>query len=263
MLLVAENSQRGVAFLPWVPVRLKALKVEDWTHEPVTLGEHIRKARRQRGLLQREVAKALGVDSMSLVNWEKNRTRIGARFVPAIIRWLGYDPLPIPSSFGSWIEIERTRRGLARRALAHALGWDESTIRKYEEDDRSPDSLKLAQLRAVLGTPVSRVLMWPSKTTDKLGPADAPSHSRPNKAGHTSNSRGPVGAGAEPEARRLPRRLLHPGRTHGGGDDGGDGGDDDTEHAPAWRPGLIEGAPLHPSSMREWHSEWAVGDPHS
>ena len=42
-------------------------------------------------------------------------------------------------------------KGLARRALADALGWDESTVRKYEEGVRPPDSQKLAQLCAVLG----------------------------------------------------------------------------------------------------------------
>ena len=154
MLLVAGNSQRRVAFLPWVPVTLKWLRPKDWADNPVTLGEHIKKVRKERGLLQREVAKALRVDSMSLVNWEKNRTQIGVRFVPAIIRWLGYDPLPRASSFGAWVAIERTRRGLARRTLAAALGWDEGTVGEYE-GGRPPDARRLAQLRAVLGKPPS------------------------------------------------------------------------------------------------------------
>lgn len=153
MLLAVSTSQRRVAFLPWVPVRLKALKPNDWTHEPATLGDHIKKVRKERGLLQREVANALGVDSMSVVNWEKNRTTVGARFVPAIIEWLGYDPLPRASSFGSWIAVERIRRGLARRALADALGWDESTVRRYEEANSPPNAPRLAQLHALLGKP--------------------------------------------------------------------------------------------------------------
>jgi transcriptional regulator with XRE-family HTH domain len=135
-------------------VKLKSLRQKDWTDKPVTLGEHLKKTRRERGLLQREVAMALRVDSMSIVNWEKNRTEIGARFGPAIIRWLGYDPLPRARSFGEWLAIERTRRGLARRALAAALGWDEATLAEYE-DGRPPDARRLAQLRAVLGKPPS------------------------------------------------------------------------------------------------------------
>jgi len=153
-LLVAGNLQRRLAFLPWVSARLKASKPKDWTDKPVTLGDHLKKARKERGLLQREVAKALKVDSMSLVNWEKNRTESGARFVPAIIEWLGYDPLPLANSFGEWIKIERTRRGLARRTLAAALGSDEATLGEYE-GGRPPDAQRLAQLRSVLGKPPS------------------------------------------------------------------------------------------------------------
>lgn len=155
MLPAAKHLQRRVAFLPWVPVRLKGLKPKDWPNAPVTLGDHIKKVRKERGLLQRDVARALRVDHMSVVNWEKNRTKVGARFVPAIIHWLGYDPLPAASSFGSWIAIERTRRGLARRALAAALGWDESTVRKYEEGHRLPEGPRMAQLRAALRKPSS------------------------------------------------------------------------------------------------------------
>ena len=171
-LLVAGNFQRRVAFLPWARARLKASKPKDWTDKPVTLGDHLKKARKERRLLQREVAKALGVDSMSLVNWEKNRTRIGARFVPAIIQWLGYDPLPTPNSIGEWIAVERTRRGLARRTLAAALGWDEATLLGWDEatlseyeGGRPPDTRRLAQLRAVLGKPSSETLQGESHDT--------------------------------------------------------------------------------------------------
>jgi len=152
-MLDTSNSQRRVAFLPWAPIKLRASKPKDWPDQPQTLGEHIKKIRRERGLLQRDVARALRVDSMSVVNWEKNRTTVGARFVPAIIEWLGYDPLPSPSNLRHWIAIERTRRGFARRTLAEALGWDESTIRSYEEGDRLPEGAKLAQLCAILGKP--------------------------------------------------------------------------------------------------------------
>jgi transcriptional regulator with XRE-family HTH domain len=151
MMLAAEHGQRRVAFLPGVPVRLKALKPKDWTDEPATLGEHIKKVRKQRGLLQREVAKALRIDSMSVVNWESNRTEVGVRFIPAIIRWLGYDPLPEAGSVGEWIVIERRRRGMARRQLALALRWDEGTLRQYEEDTAAPDARRLAQLRVAFG----------------------------------------------------------------------------------------------------------------
>ena len=40
-----------------------------------TLGERIRKWRLEQGLFQRELAKMIGVDEMTIVNWEKGRTK--------------------------------------------------------------------------------------------------------------------------------------------------------------------------------------------
>jgi DNA-binding XRE family transcriptional regulator len=40
-----------------------------------TFGERIRKWRMEQGLFQRDFAKMLGVDEMTIVNWEKGLTR--------------------------------------------------------------------------------------------------------------------------------------------------------------------------------------------
>jgi len=40
-----------------------------------TLGERIRKWRLEQGLFQRDLAKMIGVDEMTIVNWEKGRTK--------------------------------------------------------------------------------------------------------------------------------------------------------------------------------------------
>jgi transcriptional regulator with XRE-family HTH domain len=40
-----------------------------------TLGERIKKWRLERGLFQRDLAKLIGVDEMTIVNWEKGRTK--------------------------------------------------------------------------------------------------------------------------------------------------------------------------------------------
>ena len=39
--------------------------------EPSTFGEYIRKARFEKGLRQKDVARAIGVDEMTIVSWEK------------------------------------------------------------------------------------------------------------------------------------------------------------------------------------------------
>jgi len=39
------------------------------------LGQRIRKARLERDLLQTDIARELGVDEMTIVNWERDRTK--------------------------------------------------------------------------------------------------------------------------------------------------------------------------------------------
>jgi site-specific DNA recombinase len=59
-----------------------------------TLGDHLLRRRLALKLLQRQVAEQLGVDKTSIYNWETNRTEPGIHYMPAIIRFLGYNPLP-------------------------------------------------------------------------------------------------------------------------------------------------------------------------
>jgi DNA-binding XRE family transcriptional regulator len=46
----------------------------------VTLGDHLRKRRLDVGLFQKDVAVAIGVDTMTICNWEKGRTEPELRF---------------------------------------------------------------------------------------------------------------------------------------------------------------------------------------
>ena len=58
--------------------------------------------------------------------------RIG--FYPAIIRFLGYNPLPKSTTRGQAIRRERYARGWSRRHLARVAGVDEGTIQRLEKD---------------------------------------------------------------------------------------------------------------------------------
>lgn len=64
----APQLHRRVAFLPFTPVTLKALRPLPYAREPKTLGEHLRKRRLELGLLQKEVAKRLNVDESTVGN---------------------------------------------------------------------------------------------------------------------------------------------------------------------------------------------------
>jgi len=102
--------------------------------ELVSIGDHIRKRRMDLGLTRKAAAEALNVDQLSLKNWEEQRTQAEVRFYPAIIGFLGYNPLPESQTFGEAVRLERETRGLSRKALAAAVGVDEGTIKRLEID---------------------------------------------------------------------------------------------------------------------------------
>jgi transcriptional regulator with XRE-family HTH domain len=54
-----------------------------------TLGERIRKWRLEQGLFQRDFAKMIGVDEMTIVNWEKGSTKPTEKNIERIKEILG------------------------------------------------------------------------------------------------------------------------------------------------------------------------------
>ncbi len=100
--------------------------------ELATIGDHIRKRRLDRGLLQRVAARVIGVSTATISGWEAAGRAPEVRYLPAIIDFLGYNPEPEPSSFGARVAWHRRRRGLARKRLAPILGVDPASITKVE-----------------------------------------------------------------------------------------------------------------------------------
>lgn len=55
---------------------------------PRTVGEHLLKARLDRGIQQRDAAREIGCDPGTLLNWEKGRVAPAVRFWPKILAYL-------------------------------------------------------------------------------------------------------------------------------------------------------------------------------
>ncbi len=113
--------QGFVAFLPVGRKALRAAKPKPYPSVPVTLGEHVKTRRIQLGLLQRELAKQLGVSEWTLRHWEKDTTTPAIRFVPRIIAFLGYDPYPEPIDLSQRLFSAGRRQGLSICELAKHL----------------------------------------------------------------------------------------------------------------------------------------------
>jgi transcriptional regulator with XRE-family HTH domain len=82
--------------------------------------------------VQDAVARALGASVASLTNWEKGRAEPEARHYPAIIRFLGYDPLPAGKTLGDRVRAKRLAEGLTQRQLGEKLGIDPGTVQAWE-----------------------------------------------------------------------------------------------------------------------------------
>lgn len=119
------------AFLPNVPLTLKAQKPRDYSKTPQTLGEHLKKRRRELGLLQREAAERMGILTETYANWEKGKTvPVASQFKP-VLAFLGYDPSPAPMTLAERLEAKRRATGLTFAQIAAHLNWDQATLRRY------------------------------------------------------------------------------------------------------------------------------------
>lgn len=103
-----------------------------------TLGDHIRKRRLDLDQLQKEAAEQIGVDAASIGNWESNKIQPMVHCLPAILTFLGYNPLPEVDDLIGKFKRVRCGLGLSQEQLGQTLGIDESTIAGWERGETKP-----------------------------------------------------------------------------------------------------------------------------
>ncbi len=92
----------------------------------------MRKKRLEMGLMQKDVAAKLGVSPWTILNWEKGHTEPFIAFIPAIVRFLGYDPIPQPQTLSQHLLAKRRAMGWSIKKAAGALGVDPATWSNWE-----------------------------------------------------------------------------------------------------------------------------------
>ncbi len=108
--------------------------------DPKTVGDHLRRRRLELKLLQRDVAAQIGADESSIFNWEANRGQPQLRYMPAVIGFLGYNPLPKATDLAGRLVRHRTSLGLTQKQAAQQIGVDPSTLARWERGEREPVS---------------------------------------------------------------------------------------------------------------------------
>jgi len=115
-----------------------------------TIGDHIRRRRQTLKLLQKQVAEQIGVDETSIYNWERNLGEPRLKYIPPIIAFLGYNPLPAADTLAEQLMRQRTSLGLTQKETAQQLGVDPSTLALWEGGEREPTGAFLARANRFL-----------------------------------------------------------------------------------------------------------------
>ena len=114
------------------------------------LGDHIRTRRLDLKLLQRQVADQIGVHEMTITSWEGNATFPEVRYMPAIIQFLGYNPIPAASSLPERLVTARRALGLSQRKMAAKLGVDPATVMGWEAGRHQPTGKSMELIGRIL-----------------------------------------------------------------------------------------------------------------
>ena len=85
-------------------------------------------------MLQKQVANQIGVHKMTITKWEGNATVPEVRYMPAIIKLLGYNPFPAANSFPEPLATARRVLGLSQRKMAERFGVDPATIQDWKPE---------------------------------------------------------------------------------------------------------------------------------
>ena len=108
-----------------IPLTIQPL--EEFTREPITLGDHLRRRRIELGLYQKDVAARLGVTAPTVWNWE-NRGSVDLRFIPRVIEFLGYNPIPQPDDLLERLAWYKQVNGLTLEQLGVEMGRDPEQV---------------------------------------------------------------------------------------------------------------------------------------
>ena len=139
----------ALPFCHW-ELRAARRKPTEYPKQIKSLGDHIRARRLDLKLLQKQVADQIGVHKMTITGWEGNATIPEVRYVPAIIQFLGYNPLPPASSLPERLATVRKALGLSQRKMAGRLGVDPATLMGWEEGRHQPTERSIELIGKVL-----------------------------------------------------------------------------------------------------------------
>ena len=115
------------------------------------MAHHIRQKRQQLGLYQRQVVKIISVTDETIYNWERG-VEPELRHMPGIIKFLGYNPLPMPQSTDPLDQLRHFKRsmGMDFIRLGKVMGRDPEQLADWLSGRHKPFRKSLNSIRLFL-----------------------------------------------------------------------------------------------------------------
>jgi hypothetical protein len=86
----------------------------------------------------------------SVFNWEANTSSPDIGYMPAVIRFLGYNPLPPAGTQAEQLVRHRTTLGYSQKEAAREIGVNPGTLAKWERGERVPAGAFLGRVKRFL-----------------------------------------------------------------------------------------------------------------
>lgn len=116
----------------------------------LTVGDHIRKARLDRGLWHKHVAEKVGATAGSVNSWEVGRAEPEVRYIPKIIEFLGYNPRPAPTETMDRLRWFKWSNGMSLQRLGQAMDRDPEQLADWLSGRVKPFRKSLDTVEAFL-----------------------------------------------------------------------------------------------------------------
>jgi DNA-binding transcriptional regulator YiaG len=148
--VMSISARLGVGYVPFLPIGLVHLNYrlpKPVEPEPVTIGDHVRRRRRELGMSQREAAAAIGIHRDALGRWEIRPVLPNVWLMPAVIRFLGYNPHPEPKTFQETIRLARRSVGVNQAKFARLLGVPFGTLQGWDTGKCEPSAQRQRNIK--------------------------------------------------------------------------------------------------------------------
>jgi transcriptional regulator with XRE-family HTH domain len=120
-----------------IEIPLKIQTFPEFSGEPVTLGDHLRRRRLELGLYQKDIAEQIGVTASTIWNWEHGWS-IDWRYLPRVINFLGFNPIPCPENPLEQLAWYKQVNGLTFEELGTEMGRDPEQLADWLSGRHTP-----------------------------------------------------------------------------------------------------------------------------